>query len=57
MKISFSVNNVPIRISKERFEHTSLRHPEMKADISDIIETIHTPDIVQRGDTGTLLAI
>ena len=57
MNICFSVNNVPIRLSKERFEHISSRHPEMKGSLSDILETIHNPDFVQQGDAGVLLAI
>ena len=57
MRIGFSVNNVPIRISKERFEHISSRHPEMKDSISRILETLNNPDFVQRGDAGTNLAI
>lgn len=57
MKISFSVNDVPVRLSEERFEHISLRHPEMKDSDEDILQTISSPDMVQRGDAGTLLAI
>jgi len=57
MRIGFSVNNVPIRLSKERFEHISSRHPEMKDSISRILETLNNPDFVQRGDAGTHLAI
>ena len=57
MRISFSVSNVPIRLSKERFEHISSRHPETKDSISEILETLNNPDFVQKGDAGTLLAI
>ena len=57
MKISFSVNNCPIRLSEERFEHIASRHPEMKDSEQDILETINNPDMVQKGDAGTLLAI
>ena len=51
------MNNVPIRLSKERFDHISSRHPEMKDSMEDILETINNPDILQKGDAGTLLAI
>ena len=57
MKISFSMNNVPIRLSEERFEHISSRHPEMKGSSEDILKTISNPDMVQKGDAGTLLAV
>lgn len=29
----------------------------MKTSIDEIVETINTPDLVQKGDAGTLLAI
>ncbi len=57
MRISFSANNVPIRLSKERFEHIASKHPEMRDSERGILETINNPDMVQRGDAGTLLAI
>jgi len=56
MRIGFSINNVPIRLSKERFEHISSRHPEIKDSISEILEILNNPDFVQKGDAGTLLA-
>jgi len=56
MRIGFSINNVPIRLSKERFEHISSRHPEIKESISEILEILNNPDFVQKGDAGTLLA-
>ena len=54
MKITFSVNNIPIRLSQERIRHISNRHPEMLQDDRRIVETIGTPDLVQQGDVGTL---
>jgi|SRR3989344_8089392 len=57
MRISFSVNNVPIRLSEERFQHIAARHREMKDSLLEILETIGNPDMVQKGDVGTLLAI
>ena len=56
MRIGFSINNVPIRLSKERFEHISSRHPEIKESISEILEILNNPDFVQKGDAWTLLA-
>jgi len=52
----FSVNGVPIRLTKERLGHIAHRHPELKEEHS-ILETLNNPDLVQQGDAGTLLAV
>jgi len=56
MKIAFSVNGVPIRLTAERLDHIMERHPELAGGDYRIVETLSAPDIVQRGDFGTLLA-
>jgi len=57
MRISFSKNGVPVRITEERFDHISRNHPELKNRLNELAETINDPDIVQKGDAGDLLAI
>lgn len=57
MLLAFSVNGVPIRLTKERMAHIVKGHPEMAGKESDILEAINSPEIVQKGDAGTLLAI
>ncbi len=57
MKFVFSVNGVPIRLTQERLQHILTHHPELLGDEHRILESVNNPDIVQRGDVGTLLAI
>lgn len=57
MIVTYSKNRVPIRISQERWEHITRRHPEMDNQKEKVIETISNPDLVQSGDFGELLAI
>ena len=57
MIIVKSVENVPVRLSQERWEHIIKRHPEMKYQKERVLETIENPDLVQKGDFGGRLAI
>ena len=54
MWLAYSMNGVPIRLTKERLEHIARRHPE---DEHRILETLNKRDLVQQGDAGTLLAV
>ena len=57
MKIVKSVKGIPIRLTPERLEHIERRHPEMTGEENRILETQSSPDCVQEGDSGTLIAI
>lgn len=57
MVIVRSINQVPIRLTGERWEHILKKHPEMESQRDRILETISDPDVVQKGDFGELLAI
>lgn len=57
MKIIISVNGVPVRLTPERLMHIESRHPEMKGQEILILETTSTPDLIQEGDAGTLIAL
>src|SRR3989344_639726 len=57
MKIAFSVAGVPIRLTSERMAHIVKGHPELMNKESEILETINLPEIVQNGDSSSLLAI
>ena len=57
MKIITSVAGVPIRLTLERLSHIGRRHPEMADQEARLLETVATPDYVQVGDAGTLIAI
>jgi len=57
VKIVRAVTGVPIRLTPERFGHISRRHPEMISQEEGILETVETPDLIQEGDSGTLIAL
>lgn len=57
MIVVYSRNQVPIRLTQERWEHILRRHPEMANQRDLVLETLSDPDLIQQGDLGTLLAI
>jgi len=57
MLIIRSHNQVPIRLTDERWEHIVLRHPEMDGQRERVLETLGKPDMIQEGDFGELLAL
>ena len=57
MTFASSINNVPVRITDERWEHICRRHPEIEEENGKVLETITNPDIIQRGDRNELMAL
>ncbi len=57
MKIVQSVTGVPIRLTQERWEHIASRHPEMSTEQERVLATLAAPDLVQRGDHRTCIAL
>ena len=57
MIIVFSRDGVPIRLTDERWEHIRRRHPEMDSQRERVLETVGSPDCLQEGDLGELLAL
>ena len=57
MLIIRSIRGVAIRLTDERWEHITHRHPEMVGERDNILETISEPEMIQEGDFGALLAI
>lgn len=56
MPIVPSKNNIPVRLTEERWGHIESRHPEMRHHKAEVLETIAEPDFIQQGDFGVLLA-
>jgi len=52
-----SKNNVPVRLTTERWSHIIKRHPEMEGQKNNVLETIKEPELVQQGDFGEFIAI
>ena len=57
MNIALSFNNVPVRLTRERWLHISLGHPEMAAFYDEILETVENPENVYQGIYKELLAV
>ena len=57
MKIVKSVTGIPIRLTPEQVEHIERRHPEMLGQEERILEVLSSPDLVQEGDSATLIAV
>ena len=57
MEIVISKNNIPIRLTDERWLHITTGHPEVAAYYDDILETIAEPDIIYTGSKGDLIAV
>ena len=55
-QVALSVSGVPIRLTAERWRHISEGHPDLANKHGDILAAIRSPDLVQEGDFGTLLA-
>jgi hypothetical protein len=48
---------VPIRLTDERWKHISKNHPEVAPMRQEILEAIAEADVIQRGDSGELIAV
>ena len=57
MLLVYSQNQVPIRLTEERWLHIRQRHPELEFQQARILETVEAPECIQQGDFGELLAI
>jgi hypothetical protein len=57
MDVAISVHGVPIRLTDERWTHIERGHPEMAGRRSEILNSVSTPDMLVRGNEGTLLAV
>jgi hypothetical protein len=56
MDVANSVNGVPIRLNYERWYHIVENHDEMASYYYDVLETIAAPELVFRGNRGSLKA-
>ena len=55
--IIHSKNDVPIRLTNERWEHIESRHPEVVGQRNLVLAAVSDPDMIQKGDAGELLGI
>ena len=52
-----SINNFPVRLTDERWNHIVENHNEMAGYYYDVLETIAAPNYVLQGDRNELWAI
>lgn len=57
MDIAHSKNNVPIRLTKERWFHITEEHSEMAGYYFEILETVEEPEAIYEGKAGECLAV
>ena len=56
MELAHSINEVPIRLTYERWYHITENHDDLASYFYDVLETIQKPDFVIRGKIGSLKA-
>ena len=57
MDFTISRNNVPIRLTSERWFHIVENHEEVAGYYDEVLETVEEPDIILRGYKGSLVAV
>lgn len=57
MDVAISKNNVPIRLTVERWYHITTGHPEVADYYYEILETIENPQAVYEGTNNGLIAL
>lgn len=57
MDIAISKNNIPIRLTSERWQHITTGHPEIADYYYEILETIESPQIIYEGNYDAKIAI
>lgn len=57
MDIAISINNVPIRLTNERWLHISIGHPEIAGYYYEILETVENPQIIYEDSENGLIAV
>jgi hypothetical protein len=57
MDIVYSINEIPIRLTYERWFHIVENHDDLSSYYFDVLETLQKPDFVVRGNKGTQKAI
>ncbi|OIP36325.1 hypothetical protein AUJ95_09510 [Candidatus Desantisbacteria bacterium CG2_30_40_21] len=57
LDIVYSINGIPIRLTRERWFHIIENHDDLAGYYEDVLSTIEEPDIIIPGYGGTLIAI
>jgi hypothetical protein len=57
MDVIRSKNNVPIRLTKERWLHITEEHSEMAGYYFDVLEAVEEPEVIYAGKAGECIAV
>jgi len=57
MDAAHSVNNVPIRLTYERWYHIVENHDDLARMFHEVLDAVQKPDFIARGSHGALKAI
>lgn len=55
--IALSVNNIPIRLTDERWRHIVENHDDMAGYFDTVLKTVEDPDYIIKGYGGALIAL
>ena len=50
-------NDVPVRLTAERWSHITIGHPEISDYYYEILETVENPELICEGDNDAKIAI
>jgi len=56
LETTFSVNDVPIRLTYERWFHITENHDDLASYYFQVLEVVEKPEFIIRGNKGTLKA-
>ena len=57
MQIAYSMNDIPIRLTDERWEHIVSNKPYMYAYEDALLKAIENPTVILRAYTGSFIAV
>ena len=57
MDLAYSIENVPIRLTHERWFHIVENHDDVAGYYDEVLATIEDPDLVLRGYRNSLVAV
>jgi len=57
VEVVFSINDVPIRLTDERWEHIVSNKPYMESYFNRMLETVEEPTWILRGYAGSKIAV
>ena len=57
MDVAYSVDNIPIRLTSERWFHIVENHDDLAGHYDSVLNAIENPDLILKGYQGTLIAM